>query len=342
MKKEVVVSEPCLGRNNSEWTHHHKRLKMENNEEKILNRTITRRNFIKGSVGTAFVLSLSNFGLPEVFAQSIKEESFPDLAVVTNGTPALMTRKVMELLGGMEKFISKGDIVVVKPNIGWDRNLQQAANTNPEVVAEIVKMCLECGAKKVKVFDRSCNTASRCYENSGIKKAASQAGAEVSYVVDTGFSQMKFPQGEALKKWYMYKPAIEADVLINVPIAKNHGLSKLTLGMKNLMGIMGGDRGEIHWNIDDNLADVANFVRPQLTILDAYRILVRNGPQGGSLQDVKEIKTIIAGKNIATVDAYGTTLFGMNPEDLGSVVKANKFGLGEIDLNKVTIKKVAL
>jgi uncharacterized protein (DUF362 family) len=336
------VSEPCLGRNNSEWTHHHKRLKMENNEEKILNRTITRRNFIKGSVGTAFVLSLSNFGLPEVFAQSVKEESFPNLAVVTNGTPALMTLKVMELLGGMEKFVSPGDIVVVKPNIGWDRNPGQAANTNPEVVAEIVKICLECGAKKVKVFDRSCNTASRCYENSGIKKAASEAGAEVSYVVDTGFSQMKFPQGEALKKWYMYKPAIEADVLINVPIAKNHGLSKLTLGMKNLMGIMGGDRGEIHWNIDDNLADVANFVRPQLTILDAYRILVRNGPQGGSLQDVKEIKTIIAGKNIATVDAYGTTLFGMNPTDLGSVVKANKFGLGEIDLSKVTIKKVTL
>lgn len=315
---------------------------MKNNEEEILNRTITRRDFIKGSVGTAFVLSLSNFGLREVFAQSIKEESFPDLAVVTNGTPALMTRKVMELLGGMKKFVSQGDVVVVKPNIGWDRNPEQAANTNPEVVAEIVKMCLECGAKKVKVFDRSCNTASRCYENSGIKKAASEAGAEVSYVVDTGFSQMKFPRGEALKKWYMYKPAIEADVLINVPIAKNHGLSKLTLGMKNLMGIMGGDRGEIHWNIDDNLADVANFVRPKLTILDAYRILVRNGPQGGSLQDVKEIKTIIAGKNIATVDAYGTTLFGMNPTDLGSVIKANKFGLGEIDLNKVSIKKVTL
>lgn len=315
---------------------------MKNNEEKIFNRAITRRDFIKGSVGTAFVLGLSNFGLREVFAQSIKEESSPDLAVVTNGTPALMTRKAMELLGGMKKFVSKGDTVVVKPNIGWDRNLLQAANTNPEVVAEIVKMCLECGAKKVKVFDRSCNTASRCYENSGIKKAASEAGAEVSYVVDTGFSMMKFPQGEALKKWYMYKPAIEADVLINVPIAKNHGLSKLTLGMKNLMGIMGGDRGEIHWNIDDNLADVANFVRPKLTILDAYRILVRNGPQGGSLQDVKEIKTIIAGKNIATVDAYGTTLFGMNPTDLGSVVKANKFGLGEIDLEKVTIKKVAL
>jgi uncharacterized protein (DUF362 family) len=315
---------------------------MKEKEEKILGGTITRRDFIKSSVGTAFVLSLSNFGLAEVFGQPMEEDSFPDLAVVTNGTPALMTRKAMELLGGMKKFVSKGDIVVVKPNIGWDRNPEQAADTNPEVVAEVIKMCLECGARKVKVFDRTCNNPSRCYENSGIKKAASEAGAEVSYVVDTGFSMMKFPQGEVLKKWYMYKPAIEADVLINIPIAKHHGLPKLTLGMKNLMGIMGGDRGEIHWNIDDNLADLANFVRPELTILDAYRILVRNGPQGGSLKDVIEKKTIIAGKNIATVDAYGATLFDMKPTDLGFVVKANKLGLGEIDLNKVNIKKIIL
>ena len=303
---------------------------------------ITRRDFIKGSVGTAFLLGLSNFSWAEVFGPFPQEESLPDLSVVTNGTPALMARKTMELLGGMKKFVSKGDIVVVKPNIGWDRNPQQAADTNPEVVAEVVKMCLECGAKKVKVFDRTCNTASRCYENSGIKKAASEAGAEVSYVISAGFSKMKFPQGEVLKKWYMYKPAIEADVLINVPIAKHHGLTKLTLGIKNLMGIMGGDRGKIHWKIDDNLADLANFVRPKLTILDACRILVKNGPQGGNLKDVRETKTIIAGKNITTVDAYGATLFGMKPTDLGYVVKANKFGLGEIDLNKVNIKKISL
>ena len=294
-------------------------------------------------MGTVFLLGLSDFSWAEALVPTEeKKQSFPDLAVITNGTPAVMTRKAMELLGGMKEFVSKGDIVVVKPNIGWDRNPQQAADTNPDVVAEVVKMCLESGAKKVKVFDRPCNTASRCYENSGIKKAAEDAGAEVSYVVDAGFSKMKFPQGEALKKWEMYKPAIEADVLINIPIAKHHGLSKLTLGIKNLMGIMGGDRGRIHWKIDDYLADLANFVRPKLTILDAYRILVRNGPQGGSLKDVKEAKTIIAGKDIATVDAYGTTLFDMKPMDLRYVVKVNKLGLGEIDLDKVNIKKVSL
>jgi len=304
---------------------------------------ITRRDFIKASLGTALSLSLPHLGLPDLFAQTLEEQkTIPDLAVVTDGDPASMTRQAIKLLGGMKRFVSKGDVVVVKPNIGWDRSPEQAADTNPEVVAEVVKLCLEVGAKKVKVFDRSCNSASRCYRNSGIKKAASDAGADVSFVVDAGFSKMKFPEGEVLKQWYMYKPALEADVLINVPIAKNHGLTRLTMGIKNLMGIMGGDRGRIHLDIDDKLADLANFVRPQLTILDAYRILIKNGPTGGSLKDVQERKTVIVGTQIATVDAYGATLFNMKPTDLDHVVKSSKFGLGEIDLSKVNIKRVSL
>jgi uncharacterized protein (DUF362 family) len=304
---------------------------------------ITRRDFITASVGTAISLGLPGLGLPKLLAQTIEEtQAPPDLAVVTDGGPAAMTRKAMELLGGMKKFVSKSDVVVVKPNIGWDRSPEQAANTNPEVVAEVIKMCLEAGAKKVRVFDRSCNTATRCYEHSGIQQAASEAGAEVSYVVDAGFSNFKLPEAEVLKSWPLYKPALEADVLIDVPIAKVHGATYLTMGIKNLMGIMGGDRGKVHWSIDDKLADLANFVRPHLTILDAYRILIRNGPQGGSLKDVELKKTIVAGPQIATVDAYGATLFGIKPQGLAHVVKSSEFGLGEIDLDKVNIKKMSL
>lgn len=311
---------------------------MRKKEEKDL---ITRRDFIKGTAFTTLGLALgiNSFDLISVLAQ---ENEFPELAVVTDGTAAEMTRKAVDLIGGMKRFLSKGDIVVVKPNIGWDRNPEQAANTNPEVVAEVVRLCLEAGAKKVKVFDRPCNTASRCYNRSGIKKAASDAGAEVSYVVDAGFVKTKFPEGVDLKSWELYKPALDADVLINVPIAKHHGLTRLTLGMKNLMGIMGGDRGKIHWNIDQKLADLANYVRPNLTILDAVRILVKNGPQGGNLKDVKKINTIIAGENIATVDAYGATLFGLKPTDLEFVKIGNKLGLGEIDLGKIRTKKISL
>ena len=304
---------------------------------------ITRRDFIKASLGTAASLSLPHLGLPELLAQTLAEDKIiPDLAVVTDGNPASLARKAVELIGGMKRFVSKGDVVVVKPNIGWDRSPEQAANTNPEVVAEVVKMCLESGAKKVRVFDRSCNAASRCYDNSGIAKAAAEAGADVSQVVSAGFSDVKLPEAEVLKTWPLYKPALEADVLINVPIAKNHGLTYLTMGIKNLMGIMGGDRGKVHWNIDDKLADLAHFVRPQLTILDAYRILVKNGPQGGSLKDVKLMKTMVAGTQVATVDAYGATLFDIKPAGLTHVVKSSKFGLGEIDLDKVNIEKVSL
>ena len=306
---------------------------------------ITRREFIKDSIGIATLAGFSFSNPVIIFAQEKEEaekEKIPDLAVATNGSPAELTRTTINLLGGMKRFVSRGDMVVVKPNIGWDRNPEQAANTNPEVVAEIVKLCLEAGAKKVKVFDRPCNTPSRCYENSGIRKAASKAGAEVSYVVDAGFVNTKFPNGLKLKSWYLYKPALECDLLINVPVAKHHNLPRLTLGMKNLMGIMGGDRGQIHWNIDENLADLSNFIRPKLTVLDAVRILVKNGPQGGNLKDVKKIDTVIAGEKIATVDAYGSTLFGLKPSDLTSVVIGNKLGLGEIDLDKIYIKKVSL
>lgn len=298
-----------------------------------------RRDFIKSSLAAGAALGFSSFIPLESFGEKLQKVTAPDLAVATGGAPGPMVRKTIDLLGGMKTFVSTGDIVVVKPNIGWDRKPEQAANTNPEVVFEVVKMCLEAGAKKVKVFDRSCNAAQRCYESSGIKKAASDAGAEVSYTLDPLFKETRLPQGTLLKSWAVYKPALECDVLINIPIAKHHGLSRLTLGMKNLMGILGGDRGNIHQSIDEKLADVANFVKPKLTILDAYRILTNNGPTGGNPRDVKLIKTIIAGGNIASVDAYGATLFGLKPVDLSCIVLGNKFGLGEIDLNKLVVDK---
>lgn len=298
-----------------------------------------RRDFIKSSLGLGAALSFSSFIPLESFGEKLQKVTTPDLAVATGGTPGSMVRKTIDLLGGMKNFVSKGDIVVVKPNIGWDRKPELAANTNPEVVSEVVKMCLEAGAKKIKVFDRSCNAAQRCYESSGIKKAASDAGAEVSYTLDPLFKETSFPQGVLLKSWAVYKPALECDVLIDLPIAKHHGLSRLTLGMKNLMGILGGDRGNIHQSIDEKLADVANFVKPKLTILDAYRILTNNGPTGGNPRDVKLTKTIIAGRNIASVDAYGTTLFGLKPVDMSCIVLGNKFGLGEIDLSKLLIER---
>ena len=216
-----------------------------------------------------------------------------------------------------------------------------AANTNPEVVAEIVKLCLEAGAKKVKVFDNPVNDARRCYKQSGIADAAEKAGADVKFVDTRKFKDVKL-QGMALKSWPLYSEVLDADKFINVPIAKTHGLAGLTLSLKNLMGIMGGSRGRIHQNIDECLIDVAGAVKPALTVLDAVRMLTANGPQGGDLSDVKIMNTIIAGTDMVAVDSFGTTLFGKKPNDLGCVKAARKRNFGKSDIAKMNIKKVKI
>ncbi len=303
---------------------------------------MTRRNFLSTLSAGAYGLANLPLFLSLPGTAVTAENPLLDLAVVKNGTPAQMVRKVVEMLGGMSKFVKKGQSVIVKPNIGWDRRPEQAANTNPEVVVEIIKLCQEAGASKITVFDRSATVAQRTYKNSGIEEAAEKAGAKVRHVLESRFMNLPIPQGQAIKSWEFYKDVLEADVLINVPIAKHHSLSKVTLGMKNLMGVIGGDRGQIHNGFPEKITDINTIIKPQLTILDAVRILTQNGPQGGNPNDVKTMNTIIAGTNTVTVDALGATLFGLKPIELDFLRIANKRGLGEIDLNKLKIKEVII
>ena len=242
-------------------------------------------------------------------------------------------------MGGMKKFISRGDIVVIKPNIAWDRLPEQAGNTNPDVVATVVKLCFEAGAKKVKVFDRTVNDPRRCYKQSGIEDAVKKAGAEISFVDERRFREMSI-KGQVLKTWPLYRDIFESDKLINIPVAKHHGLAKLTMSMKNWMGVMGGQRGRIHQRLGESLADLALVIKPTLTVLDAVRILTRNGPQGGDLDDVKRLDTIVAGVDQVAVDSYGATLFGMSGSDLTYLKAASEAGIGTMDLSKLTIKKL--
>ncbi len=236
----------------------------------------------------------------------------PDLVVAHGAgkSPGQITKAAMNAFGGMKKFVSRGDVVVIKPNIGWDRTPEQAANTNPEVVAAIVKLFFDAGAKKVKVFDRSVNDPRRCYKQSGIADAASSLGAEVSFVDDRKFKDVSI-KGRVLKSWPLYADALEADKIINVPIAKDHGLAKLTMSMKNWMGIMGGQRGRIHQKIGECLADIGRVVKPTLTVLDAVRVLTTNGPQGGSLADVKRLDTNIVGVVHVGLLCHGAHPFGI-------------------------------
>jgi uncharacterized protein (DUF362 family) len=265
----------------------------------------------------------------------------PDLVVArgVGESPSLIAKSAVEAFGGMKRFISRGDVVVIKPNIAWDRTPEQAANTNPEVVAAIVKLCFDAGAKKVKVFDRSVNDPRRCYKQSGIADAASSVGAEVSFVDDRRFKDVSI-KGQVLTSWPLYADALEADKIINIPIAKHHGLAKLTMSMKNWMGIMGGQRGRIHQKIGECLADICLVVKPTLTVLDAIRVLTTNGPQGGSLADVKKLDTVIVGRDQVGIDSYGATLFGMKGSDLSYVKAGAKAGLGVMDLSRLKIKRL--
>jgi len=247
----------------------------------------------------------------------------------------------MNALGGMHRFISRGDIVVLKPNIGWDRVPRQAANTNPEVVGKVVELCLEAGAKKVIVTDVSCNDARRCFKRSGIARSAESMGATVILPEERKFRD--FPiNGELLSVWPIFTPIVEADKIINLPIVKHHNLCRATLGLKNWYGILGGRRNQLHQNIDLSIADLAAFIRPTLTILDAYRVLVSNGPQGGNMNDVKLMKSIAAGTDPVAIDAYGASLLGLRADQLPYLAIAQERGLGRTDFQGMNIKSIHL
>jgi uncharacterized protein (DUF362 family) len=267
--------------------------------------------------------------------------SRPDLVVARGGTPGQLVKASLAALGGMGKFISRGDVVVIKPNIAWDRTPEQAGNTNPEVVATVVRLCFEAGAKKVRVFDRPVNDPRRCYVQSGIGPAAGALGADVEFVDERKFKDMAI-NGEALKSWPLYSEVFEADKVINIPIAKHHSRAKLTMAMKNWMGVMGGTRSQIHQRLEESLVDLSRVIKPTLTILDAVRVLTANGPQGGSLADVKKLDTLVAGIDPVAIDSFGATLFGMKGSDLGYVTLGHQQGLGQMDLNKLRIQTIRI
>jgi len=296
---------------------------------------ISRRGFLKllgcGAVSALALQSLSKTGI----AQAVRKfngrakrnvRTDHDLVKVTGADPAVMTRKAVEILGGMSRFVKPGDVVVIKPNIGWDRSPETGANTNPMVVAALVELCYLSGAKRVNVFDNSCNTAQRCYENSGIKAAAEAKGAKVYYMDSWNFVKAQFPYDSPLEGWPVYRDAVECDVFINVPVLKHHGLTNLTLGMKNLMGVCGGSRGLIHFDIGRKLVDISDFIKPDLTIIDGYRYMVRHGPTGGKLEDVQDLKTVVASSDIYLADLYACRLVNKDPNSVPNIANAIERG----------------
>ncbi len=265
----------------------------------------------------------------------------PEMVIVKGNSPGKLVRAAIDSLGGMGRFVSKGDIVGVKPNMAWDRTPEQAANTNPEIISNVVDMCYSAGAKDVIVTDSPCNEPRRVFQRSGIASAAREAGAKVILPKESLFKTVSI-KGEVLRDWPVYIPLIEVDKIINIPILKHHNFAHATMAMKNWYGILGGRRNRLHQQIDLSIADLADFMRPTLVILDAFRALVTNGPQGGSLDDVRLLGIVAAGLDQVAIDAYGATLLGLRPSDLGYIRIGDERGLGTMRYDSLRIKEDTL
>lgn len=300
-----------------------------------------RREFINKSfragLVTGAVLSLGNY--TNIFPSTL----FPladnySLAAIKGAEPDVMFDEAIKALGGMTKFVKKGQTVVVKPNIGWDVSPERAGNTNPLLINRIIKRCFEAGAKDVYVFDHTCDNWNKCYSNSGIERAVKDAkGKIVSGASESYYQDVTIKQGKKLKNAKVHELILQSDVFINVPILKHHSSTDLTIGMKNLMGVV-WDRGYWHSNnLHQCISDYSSFRKPDLTVVDAYYVMKKNGPRGISKDDVVTMKSQIVSTDMLAADAAAAKLFGVDPEKIGYLKIANDMKLGSINLDKLSI-----
>jgi uncharacterized protein (DUF362 family) len=301
-----------------------------------------RRDFLKYIAALGVVAGAGpRLVLPEeVWAMAPQQVPQPLVAKAEGTNWAQLAGEALQKLGGMKKFVHPGEVVVVKPNMAWDRSPELGANAHPLVVRQVVELCLEAGAKQVKVLDRSCDDARKAYNSSGIKAAVEgikDPRAVVQYVDERRFVELPIAKAKNLRKWYFYKDILEADRFINIPVAKQHAEARLTMCLKNMMGAIGGARGRIHVGLHQCIADMNLVLRPDLHVLDATRILLRNGPKGGKLDDVAVKNLVFAGCDPVAIDSLGAGLFGLKPSDLGYIVRSHQAGRGEMDLGKIKV-----
>ncbi len=294
-----------------------------------------RRTFVKNSLLFSGALTL-----PSLLPAQAKGGA-PLLAQVQGESPYEITQRAVAEIGGMKKIIARGDVVMIKPNIGWNRTVEQAACTNPDVLRALIEMVFNAGAKKVVVMDNTCHKAEDCYQRSGIEAMAKKAGAEIRYCDENRLVSHDF-KGEVLGPWPVFRDFLEVDKFINVPILKHHGSSGLTIAMKNLYGILGGNRGKLHRDMGENIADLAHGFTSHLVLVDAYRVLMRNGPVGGRLSDVEQRRTVIASTHIMHADVAATVLFGAEPRQMEFLQAAYSRKMGEIEATKIPIKSISI
>ncbi len=298
---------------------------------------MNRRSFMKAGLG----VSATAFLLPRSFAHAAPRPV--DLVAIRNGEPEAMFDRGIEVLGGINAFVKKGQKVVIKPNIGWDVAPERAGNTNPGLVAHVVKRCLQAGAKEVYVFDHTCDNGPRCYRTSGIEAAVKGAGGKIAPGDSESYYQTVTVSGAStLKTTQEHELILGSDVFINMPILKTHSSSRVTVTLKNLMGNV-WDRGFWHGNdLHLCIAEYAAYRKPALNIVDAYNVMKRNGPRGVSVDDVQLMKAQIISTDMVAADAAATKLMGLDPERVRHIVLAAERGVGKKDLGALNISRIAL
>jgi uncharacterized protein (DUF362 family) len=306
-----------------------------------------RRAFFRRTIGAGALAGtyLALAKRDRLFALQLPgEKPLPyDLVAIRGGEPDVMFDKGIEALGGMSAFVKKGSKVVIKPNIGWDVPPERGGNTHPKLVAQVIKRCLEAGAKEVYVFDHTCDNWQRCYTTSGIEKAAKDAGAKIAPGhMESYYHPVTLPGATVLKQAKEHELILESDVFINVPVLKNHSSTRLTITMKNLMGNV-WDRGYWHGNdLHQCIADYAAYRRPTLNVVDAYYVMKRNGPRGVSVGDVVTMKSQLISTDMVAAEVAGAKLFGQDPEGVRYIQLAVEKNVGRKDLEKLNIKRISV
>ncbi|MBN1597748.1 MAG: DUF362 domain-containing protein [Bacteroidales bacterium] len=304
-----------------------------------------RRDFIRKSV-VASIASGALFSMGKwnsVIAAGTNHSLPFDMIAVKNGEPAAMFAEAMKAMGGISTIVRPNQTVVVKPNIGWDASPERGANTNPELVGEIVKQCLVAGAKKVTVFDNTCDEWTRCYKNSGIEKAVKDIGGQIVTGKDQShYHKVEIPKGIILKETKVHELILESDVFINVPVLKHHGGASVSFSMKNLMGVV-WNRHYYHANgLHQCIADFTTFCKPTLNVIDGYRVMKRNGPRGVSVNDVATMKYLLVSKDIVAVDTAATKIFGIDTERVKHIGLAEELNIGTTNLDSLNIKRISI
>ena len=303
-----------------------------------------RRTFMKTGIGVVAGSTLLPLEVRRLVASEDTAATLPfDLVAVRGGEPDVMFQKGIEALGGIKAFVKKGQKVVVKPNIGWDVSPERGGNTHPKLVSRVIRDCLDAGAKEVYVFDHTCDDWQRCYRTSGIEGAVKDAGGRiVPGSSESYYQKVTVPQGVVLKEAKEHELILESDVFINMPILKSHGGARLTVAMKNLMGIV-WDRGFWHGNdLHQCIADFATYRKPTLNIVDAYYVMKRNGPRGVSEADVVTMKSQLISTDMVTADAAAAKLFGLEPDAVRHIRLAADQKAGRIDLDTLRIKRITV